>query len=260
MLPAFTAMTGTATVTFTPKANGCTGTPVVVTYTVNARPNAGSISGGTSVCQGGTLTLSSNGLSGGTWSSNNGNATIDANTGQLSGVSAGMSTITYSVTANSCTSSTSVVVTVDAPATTASAGTDQSICSDAFAVLAANTPSVGTGAWTVSTGPSTSSSQFSNTGSPTAIFTPAGGVGTYTLTWTITNGTCVSSDELDIDALSCLCAGSDAAASAYNDGWQTGDSDNPSAFGAWTLSNTGGSNAGHFTASSTGNNGSTPLS
>lgn len=253
VLPAFTAIAGTATVSFTPKANGCTGTPVQVTYTVNPRPNAGAISGGSAVCQGSTLSLGSDGLLGGTWSSNNGNTTVGAMTGVVTGVTAGTSIITYSVTdGNGCTSATSVTITVDQQVTAANAGGDQSVCSDAFAILAANTPGVGTGTWTV-TGPSTLSSQFSSTSSPTATFTPAGGVGTYTLTWTITNGTCVSSDDVIVNALSCLCQSSDASAAAYNDNWDTGDSDNPAAFGAWTL-NSGGSNSGRFMGSSTSNN------
>lgn len=72
------------------------------------------------------------------------------------------------------------------------AGSDQSICQTATATLAANTPSVGTGAWSVVSGPSTSNSQFSSLSSPTAVFTPAGGAGTYTLRWTISNSPCPS--------------------------------------------------------------------
>ena len=60
------------------------------------------------------------------------------------------------------------------------------------ATLAANTPTVGTGVWTVS-GPSALTTQFSSTSAPAAVFTPAGGAGTYTLTWTISNGACTAS-------------------------------------------------------------------
>ena len=51
---------------------------------------------------------------------------------------------------------------------------------------------MGTGAWTVS-GPSTLTTQFSSTTNPVAVFTPAGGVGSYILTWTISNAPCTSS-------------------------------------------------------------------
>jgi len=256
---------------FSPSVAGIGSHPITYTYTdgngctkscmfniqVADRPNAGTISGGTAVCQGSMLNLSSNGLSGGTWSSNNGNATVGAMSGVVTGVTHGTSIITYMVTdANLCTSATNVTITVDQTATAAGAGAGQSICSDAFAVLAANAPSVGTGAWSVS-GPSSANSQFSSVSSPTATFTPAGGPGTYTLIWTITNGTCSSSDEMEIEAISCLCESSAADDAVYNDGWQTGDNDNPTGFGAWTLSLTSGdgSQNGHFAGSSVGNNG-----
>jgi hypothetical protein len=47
-----------------------------------------------------------------------------------------------------------------------------------------------------------------------------------------------------------VCVSSDAAASAYDDNWQTGDT-NGAGFGNWTLTST--TNSGHFMASSTGN-------
>jgi hypothetical protein len=84
-------------------------------------------------------------------------------------------------------------------ATTSNAGTAQSSCGGTTPVtLAANTPSVGTGAWTVTSGPSTLVSQFSSTTNPTAVFTPAGGTGAYVLTWTITSGGCSSASTVTI--------------------------------------------------------------
>ncbi len=84
-------------------------------------------------------------------------------------------------------------------ATTSNAGTAQSSCGVTTPVtLAANTPSVGTGAWTVTSGPSTLVSQFSSTTNPTAVFTPAGGTGAYVLTWTITSGGCSSASTVTI--------------------------------------------------------------
>ncbi len=80
-----------------------------------------------------------------------------------------------------------------APVTISNAGLDQN--SNTSFSLAANTPSVGTGAWAIVSGPSTSLSQFSNTSSPTATFTPIG-TGTYTLRWTISNGCNTSTDDV----------------------------------------------------------------
>jgi hypothetical protein len=84
-------------------------------------------------------------------------------------------------------------VSISQTPTTANAGTDETICSTGSQLLSANNPSVGAGAWSVYSGPSTSSSQFSSTTSPTATFTPAGGAGTYVLRWTISNAPCTAS-------------------------------------------------------------------
>jgi len=72
----------------------------------------------------------------------------------------------------------------------AQAGANKTICTGLPVGMTANTPSVGTGAWSVASGPSTSLAQFSQLNNPLATFTPAGGAGTYQLRWTITNGTC----------------------------------------------------------------------
>ena len=74
---------------------------------------------------------------------------------------------------------------------TASVGSNQSFCSPEAVVLSGNSPTYGLGVWSVA-GPSNSLSQFSDVNSPTATFTPAGGNGIYTLTWTLTNGNCSS--------------------------------------------------------------------
>ena len=83
-------------------------------------------------------------------------------------------------------------------AVTATAGADQAACLGSSVTLAANTPLVGSGAWTVS-GPSVLTSQFSSTTNPTAVFTAAGGAGVYTLTWTVTNGACSAADSVAIN-------------------------------------------------------------
>ena len=83
-------------------------------------------------------------------------------------------------------------------AVTATAGADQATCLGSSVTLAANTPVVGSGAWTVS-GPSILTSQFSSTTNPAAIFTAAGGAGVYTLTWTVTNGACSAADTVSIN-------------------------------------------------------------
>jgi hypothetical protein len=70
-----------------------------VTFTINANANAGTVTGTSPLCIGGSATYSSNGDAGGTWSSTNtGVATVDANTGVVSAIAAGTTDITYTVT------------------------------------------------------------------------------------------------------------------------------------------------------------------
>ncbi|MFD2569252.1 putative Ig domain-containing protein [Spirosoma soli] len=119
-------------------------------------------------------------------------------------------TTTYSIVriadANACpavVSGSSQTVTVNSVPTVADAGASQTIVAGNAATLAANTPSTGTGSWSVFSGPSTDAAQFSSTTSPMATFTPAGGVGDYVLTWTISNAPCTpSSSNVTITAKS----------------------------------------------------------
>ncbi|MEI9934427.1 MAG: hypothetical protein WDM71_06150 [Ferruginibacter sp.] len=61
---------------------------------------------------------------------------------------------------------------MNAPPTTSNAGGHQSMCSaSGNTVLAANNPSIGVGAWTILSGPSTLNTQFSDTTNHAAIFT-----------------------------------------------------------------------------------------
>jgi uncharacterized protein YjdB len=83
------ALAGTSTISYTLPA-GCY---ITTTATVNPLPT--SITGTASVCIAGTTTLSSS--AGGTWTSSNGNATIGLSTGIVTGVSAGTSVITYTL-------------------------------------------------------------------------------------------------------------------------------------------------------------------
>jgi uncharacterized protein YjdB len=94
----------------TTDANSCT----AYSNTVNPNPSAGEITGESSICINGTVTLSSS-MPGGTWKSvNPGTATVTA--GVVTGVSAGVVDIRYTVTdpSSGCSDSTSYAVTVKA--------------------------------------------------------------------------------------------------------------------------------------------------
>jgi uncharacterized protein YjdB len=89
---------GTTTISYA-VTNSC-GTAVVTTMvTVNPMPDAGVISGASSVCVASVILLS-DAAAGGSWTSSNGNATVSTS-GVVSGVIAGVSVISYSVS-NSC--------------------------------------------------------------------------------------------------------------------------------------------------------------
>lgn len=86
---------GTTIITYT-LGTGCYKTKTVI---VNPLPHAGTISGADNVCESDSLLLT-NSLTGGLWSADNGNVTISS-TGNVLGVTAGTSLISYTVT-NSC--------------------------------------------------------------------------------------------------------------------------------------------------------------
>ena len=76
--------------------------------------------------------------------------------------------------------------------TTASVGANQERCGLTSASLGGNTPTVGTGAWSLFSGPSGATASFSDAsqGSSTATVST---YGTYVFRWTISNGTCTPS-------------------------------------------------------------------
>ncbi|PQJ12137.1 hypothetical protein CJD36_010145 [Flavipsychrobacter stenotrophus] len=88
---------GSATISYS-VTNGCGVAVATMPMTVNPLPDAGSIIGAATVCAGATTTLS-NTITGGTWSSGSTSATVTG--GVVSGVTAGSSIISYSVT-NGC--------------------------------------------------------------------------------------------------------------------------------------------------------------
>ena len=83
--------------------NSCGTSVDTQAITIEWAPNAGTITGSSSLTVGATVTLTDT-TTGGTWSASNGNATVDAS-GVVSGVAAGIDTISYTVT-NACGSAT----------------------------------------------------------------------------------------------------------------------------------------------------------
>ena len=78
--------------------------------------------------------------------------------------------------------------------TQSNAGPDQLSLAGTSAVLAANTPTNGTGAWSIVSG---TGGSFVNSASPTTAFNGAAGQ-FYTLRWTITTGCGTSTNDVDV--------------------------------------------------------------
>jgi hypothetical protein len=93
--------------------NSCGTATVKQIVTLNPAPATGTISGGSTLCSTGSVTLSSS-VSGGYWGTSNTDAYIDGS-GLLTGVAPGIDTVTYTVsTGPACTASTTSVVTIEA--------------------------------------------------------------------------------------------------------------------------------------------------
>ncbi|WP_163709900.1 HYR domain-containing protein, partial [Mangrovibacterium lignilyticum] len=126
---------GTVTFTFTDTATGCSSTTLSVT--VNPLPV---VSAPSAVCVGETETLDP--TSGGTWTSSNSSvATVDAS-GEITGISAGTVSFTFTLTSTGCSATTSAVTVNPLPAVSA----PSSICVGETEILS---PTTG-GTWTSS--------------------------------------------------------------------------------------------------------------
>ncbi len=161
-----------------------------VTIYVSVQPgSAATISGTSNVCPGSTTPLSAS-IPGGIWGASNTHASINAGTGLVTGSSAGLDTIIYSVYL-SCYTTSSIVVTVNpAPLPGYITGPD-SLC---FGVSATLTESVAGGVWSI-------------VDSTIATLTPAGVVtglsdGWDVIEYTTTNAWCSSVAYLSITVIS----------------------------------------------------------
>lgn len=179
------SVTGVVTVTLT-NGNGCSSTQSYTLnsaagLTVTATPNPATI------CSGSSATITATGASTYTWNTGATTAVI---------VITPSVTTTYTVvgTSGTCSGGTIVTLSVSTPPTIANAGTSQTICSTST-TLNANTPSVGTGAWSVVSGSGTITTPTSANSSVTGI-----GTGTNIFQWTITNGACSSTSTVAINA------------------------------------------------------------
>ena len=125
----------------------------------------------------------------GTFSSTTGLVFVSTATGEvdLSASTAGTYTVTNTIAAVTATAA----ITIEALPTTANAGIDIT-SSASTATLVGNTPTIGTGAWSVVTGTATITTPSSPSSGVTGLVTSS----SVTLRWTISNGsTCAASTD-----------------------------------------------------------------
>lgn len=84
------------------------------------------------------------------------------------------------------------MLSVNLAPTIATNSSTQSICASEIATLVGNIPVEGIGSWSLVSGPSMLSSQFSNTALAGSTFTPIGGSGDYVVRWSISKGSCLT--------------------------------------------------------------------
>ncbi|MBK7668069.1 MAG: hypothetical protein IPJ32_12480 [Sphingobacteriaceae bacterium] len=109
----------------------------------------------------------------------------------VTGLTAGLTVLTWSISNPPCASSVSnMTITTRGATSISAAGPDQTVCVSSGAVMAANTPTAGTGLWTLIGGAGTITTPTSPTSGITGL-----GVGNNTFRWNITNAPCVSSQD-----------------------------------------------------------------
>jgi uncharacterized protein YjdB len=145
--------------------------------TIGILPTVNAISGAATVCKSAAITLTDATL-GGTWSSVNTKATVGSSSGIVTGVTAGVDTIVYTVS-NACgsVSSSKVVTITQAPSAGIISGTSD-VCPGATISLSAIGGSP-TGTWSSSNG---AVATVSSTGLVTGVAT-----GTATISYTVSN-------------------------------------------------------------------------
>jgi gliding motility-associated-like protein len=173
---------GSVTITYTVNGSGsgsCTGSDIAtLSITVTPGPEAGTLSGTATVCVGSTTAITSNGDTGGTWTSSNTSIATVNTTGVVTGVAAGSATITYTVNGSgSCTGSdiaTILITVLSGPNAGVISGVS-SICQGAITTLSSSGDAGGT--WS-------SSNTAVATVSPSGVITSIG-AGTTTITYTV---------------------------------------------------------------------------
>ncbi len=169
---------GTANISYTiTNAAGCA-TSASAAFTVNPAPAVGAIAGTGNACLGEIITLTDT-TAGGTWSSNNTAViTIDATSGDMTGVTMGSATISYTVTNSfGCATTVTIGETVNTIPTVSAITGASVVCELSTITLADATTG---GSWT------SANAAIATVGTSTGVVTGTGG-GTVAISYTVTN-------------------------------------------------------------------------
>lgn len=131
---------GLSIITYT-YANSCGSAFTTATIAVSPQPDAGAITGNTSICPGETITLTDP-VTGGAWGSGNAAIATVNSAGVMTGVGEGTTTVGYSVT-NSCGTATAVLTVTVLPRSICDAGV-RNVATDESSVRIYPNPNDGT--------------------------------------------------------------------------------------------------------------------
>ncbi|MBX7227603.1 MAG: T9SS type A sorting domain-containing protein [Chitinophagales bacterium] len=167
-----------------------------VVVTVDQIPSSSNAGSDIQQCNNSAFYLSGNSptIGAGIWTVYSGSASIGTPTSpnsSVTGITAGSSSVLrWTISNGVCTPSYDDVTLInDALPTTAYAGGDINNCNNSTFTLSGNTPSIGTGLWTIISG----SAIITTPTSPTSGVTGVAAGTSATLRWTITNGGCTPS-------------------------------------------------------------------
>lgn len=178
LVTALSAGSSTISYSVTDPVSGCSNSATHA-ITINALPTVSSITGNGAVCVGSSTMLSS-ATSGGTWSSSNtGVATVDPATGNVTGVTAGSATISYTVTSTGCITTVTHPITVDPLPTVAGITGNNAVCVGSETTLSSTTSG---GIWNSS---NTSVASVTSAGDVKGV-----SAGTATISYSVTSSGC----------------------------------------------------------------------
>ena len=223
---------GTSTITYTiTGSGGCANATATRTVTVTAAPNAGTVSGTQAICSNGTTTFTSNGSSGGVWTSSlTDKATINPSSGLVTGVTAGTSDITYTVTGTGgCANDTATrTVNVTAPLNPGTLTGIQAICSGGTTTIISDGDSGGT--WASS---NTAKATITSSGVVDGV-----AAGTSDITYTVGLGGCNTTATRTVTVTAPLNPGTVSGTQDICSNETTTFTSNGVSGGIWTSSNT----------------------